>query len=85
MSELVGVPDDEIDLMTYKNAMRLFRYDPFRQITKDQATVGALRAQAVGVDLSLKSQGGLHAREEKGIVTAAQVARQLASAMTAAE
>ncbi|HIL80760.1 MAG TPA: amidohydrolase [Myxococcales bacterium] len=85
MSELVGVPDDEIDLMTYKNAMRLFRYDPFRHMTKDQAKVGALRAQAVGVDLSLKSQGGLHARNDNGIVTAAQVATQLASAMTTVE
>ena len=82
MSELGGVPDDEIDLMTYKNAMRLFRYNPFQHIPKDQATVGALRAQAVGVDLSLKSHGGLHARDGEGIVTAGQVARQLATAMT---
>ena len=85
MSELAGVPDDEIDLMTYKNAMRLFRYDPFQHIAKDQATVGAFRALAVDVDLTLKSQDGLHAREDKGIVTAAQVATQLASAMTAVE
>ena len=82
MSEFVGVPDDEINLITHENAIRLFRYDPFRLIPKDQATVGALRAQAVGVDLSLKSHGGLRPREGAGIVTAGQVAMQLATAMT---
>ena len=71
--------------MTYKNAMCLFRYNPFWYMAKNQATVGALRAQAVGVDPSLKSQGGLHARNDNGIVTAAQVATQLASSMTTLE
>jgi hypothetical protein len=47
---------------------------PVRYMAKNQATVGALRAQPVGVDPSLKSQGGLHARNDNGIVTAAQVA-----------
>jgi hypothetical protein len=27
--------------MTHENAMRLFRYNPFRHIPRDQATVGA--------------------------------------------
>lgn len=62
--------------------MRHFRYEPFRHISKEQTTVGALRAQATDVDLSLKSHGGLFPREGKGIVTAGQVAKQLATAMT---
>ena len=77
-----GVPDAEIHQMTHENAMRHFRYDPFRHIPKDKATVGELRAQAEGVDLSLKSHGGLRPSEGGGIVTAGQVAKQLASVMT---
>src|SRR4051812_11830408 len=38
---LAGVPDDEIDAMTHLNAMRLFNYDPFVSIPREQATVGA--------------------------------------------
>jgi hypothetical protein len=82
MEELVGVPDDEINLITHENAMRLFRYDPFLHIPKDKATVGSLRAQAVDVDLSLKSHGGLRPSDGQEIVTAGQVAMQLATAMT---
>lgn len=85
MDELVDVPDNEINQITHENAMRHFRYDPFSYIPKEQATVGALRAQAADVDLSLKSHGGLQPREGEGIVTAGQVAKQLATAMTTYE
>ena len=61
------------------------RYDPFRHVSKDQATVGALRAQAAGVDLSPRSHGGLPPNTGKGIVTAGQVARQLATTMMTPE
>ncbi len=82
MGELLGVPDDEINAITHENAMRLFRFDPFRHVPKDHATVGALRAQAVDVDLAVKSRGGSSPRDGEGIVTAGQVAKQLATAMT---
>ncbi len=85
MEEMQGVPDAEINQMTHENAMRHFRYDPFRHVPKEQATVGALRAQAVDVDLSLKSHGGLAPRDGEGIVTAGQVAKQLATTMTTFE
>jgi predicted TIM-barrel fold metal-dependent hydrolase len=52
---LEGVPDDEINKMTHENAMRHFRYDPFAHIPKEQASVGALRAQATDVDLGYRS------------------------------
>jgi hypothetical protein len=35
--------------------MRIFHYDPFAHIPRDQATVGALRARAVGHDVSQQS------------------------------
>jgi len=54
---LVGVPDNEIDKMTHLNAMRIFQFDPFAVRPRDQCTVGALRAEASGVDVSLKSAG----------------------------
>lgn len=55
MTSLTGVPDDEIDKITHLNAMRHFRYDPFAHIPREQATVSALRAQAVGWDIAVKS------------------------------
>jgi hypothetical protein len=48
--EQVGVPDDEIDLMTWKNACEFYRFDPFEHIAREDATVGALRALATDVD-----------------------------------
>jgi predicted TIM-barrel fold metal-dependent hydrolase len=48
--EEVGVPDDEIELMTWKNACDFYRFDPFEHTPREQATVGALRAQATDVD-----------------------------------
>jgi predicted TIM-barrel fold metal-dependent hydrolase len=57
MKSLAGVPDTEIDAMTHLNAMRLFSYDPFARIPREQATVGALRALATGVDTSPRPSG----------------------------
>jgi predicted TIM-barrel fold metal-dependent hydrolase len=57
LRSLEGVPDHEIDAMTHLNAMRLFHYDPFSRIPREQATVGALRALATGVDTSPKPSG----------------------------
>jgi predicted TIM-barrel fold metal-dependent hydrolase len=85
MSDLEGVPDAEIDQITHANAMRHFRYDPFRHVPKPQATVAALRARATGVDLSLKSHGGLKPNHDGGIVTTGQVVKQLASILMTAE
>jgi predicted TIM-barrel fold metal-dependent hydrolase len=50
MKSLDGVPDDEIDLMTHRNAMRVFQYDPFSVVPRGECTVGALRSRAVDVD-----------------------------------
>jgi predicted TIM-barrel fold metal-dependent hydrolase len=52
---LEGVPRDEVDKITHLNAMRIFSFDPFAHIARDQATVGALRARATDVDLSFRS------------------------------
>ena len=49
------VPDDEINKMTYENAMRWYHWDPFTHISKEQATVGALRKAAEGHDVSIQA------------------------------
>jgi predicted TIM-barrel fold metal-dependent hydrolase len=47
--------DDEINRMTYENALGFFRYDPFAHRPKEKCTVGALRAEAIGVDVEPKA------------------------------
>jgi len=50
--ELVAaaVTDEEIHKITWENSVRFFGWDPFVQVPKEQATVGALRALATDVD-----------------------------------
>ena len=50
-----GVPDDELNKITYENAMRWFNFDPFAHRPKEQCTVGALRAEAGDHDVSIKA------------------------------
>ncbi len=49
------VSDDEINKMTFENAMRWYNWDPFTHITREQATVGALRKAAEGHDVSIQA------------------------------
>ena len=55
MKSLSNVPDDEVDKITHLNAIRHFSYDPFAHIPRNEATVSALRANATGWDVSIKS------------------------------
>ncbi|MFZ0905461.1 MAG: amidohydrolase family protein [Mycobacterium sp.] len=50
-----NVPDDEINKMSYQNAMRWYSFDPFSHITPAQAKVGALRKAAEGHDVSIRA------------------------------
>ena len=54
MKYLQDVPDEEINKMTYENAMRIFSYDPFAHRAAEKCTVEALRREAGDVDTSLK-------------------------------
>jgi predicted TIM-barrel fold metal-dependent hydrolase len=66
MSEMRGadVPDDEINMITYENSCRFFRWDPFAGVAKERATVGALKALATDVDLTVRSRYEFKARYE---------------------
>ncbi|MET7770122.1 amidohydrolase family protein [Nocardia sp. NPDC005366] len=50
--EHAGADDSDINKITWENACRHFNWDPFAQIPREQATVGALRAKATDVDIS---------------------------------
>jgi hypothetical protein len=57
-AELVnaGCADDEIHKITWENSCRFFGWDPFLHISRDDATVGALRATATDVDTIVRSR-----------------------------
>jgi predicted TIM-barrel fold metal-dependent hydrolase len=74
---LAGVPDDEVAKITHGNAMRIFQYDPFRHIDRADATVGALRARAADVDLTMRSNG--RGKQHDEIVTAMTLASRIPS------
>lgn len=54
---LDGVPEDEINKITHLNAMKCYDFDPFSIRSRDECTVGALRAEAADVDIKVKSMG----------------------------
>jgi predicted TIM-barrel fold metal-dependent hydrolase len=54
---LTDLTDDEIDKMTHRNAIDFFDYDPFSVRPRERCTVGALRAEAEGHDVSVQSKG----------------------------
>jgi predicted TIM-barrel fold metal-dependent hydrolase len=51
-----AVPDDHVRKITHENAMRWYSFDPFAHVPKADATVGALRRQAAGHDVSIQSR-----------------------------
>ena len=67
-----GVPDDEINKMSFENACRWYSYDPFQHRSREQSTVGALRAEAAGHDVSVQSMD--KGRFERKVLTAAEMA-----------
>lgn len=52
--------DQQIDKVTHLNAMRFFRFDPFKHYKRQDLNVGALRAKAAAdkIDVTLNSFGG---------------------------
>jgi predicted TIM-barrel fold metal-dependent hydrolase len=57
-AELVeaGCSDAEMHKILWENTCRFFDWDPFRHISRDDATVGALRAQSPDVDTTIRSR-----------------------------
>jgi len=78
------VPDDDIHKITWQNVTRHFQYDPFKHIPKEQCTVGALRARAKDVDLTLRVGGGGKQPSDyaKGYATIGDIMQQMAHALS---
>ncbi len=76
--------DEEIDKLTYKNAMKWFNYDPFKHLPREQCTVGALREKGKHVDTALVSHGrGLAPSDyAKGYATIEDIVKQMGQALT---
>ena len=65
VAEKYNVPDADLIKITHENAMRWYRFDPFANRAKDECTVGALRAEVKGHDVSIRSMDqGRHAGVE---------------------
>jgi predicted TIM-barrel fold metal-dependent hydrolase len=74
-----GVAQDEIAKITHENALRLFSFDLFTHIPREQATVGALRARAADVDLGYRSSARLK-KEGTDTVTVLDLASKIGPA-----
>jgi predicted TIM-barrel fold metal-dependent hydrolase len=61
------VTDDEINKITFANSCRFFEFDPFKHISRERATVGALRELATDVDVSTVSKSEYRARYESAL------------------
>ena len=57
MAERYGVSDEEIEAITHRNAMDLYQFDPFPLRSRERCTVGALRSEVAGHDVSIRSFG----------------------------
>jgi predicted TIM-barrel fold metal-dependent hydrolase len=53
MAAQYAVPDADLGRITHENAMRWYRFDPFAHRSREQCTVGALRAEVAGHDVSV--------------------------------
>jgi predicted TIM-barrel fold metal-dependent hydrolase len=59
------VPRADLDKITHENAMRWYRFDPYAHRAREASTVGALRAEVAGHDVSIRSMDqGRHAGRE---------------------
>ncbi len=55
--EPANLDDATINKISHENAMRIFQYDPFSVIPREECTVGALRAKAGDWDVSIQARG----------------------------
>jgi predicted TIM-barrel fold metal-dependent hydrolase len=68
-----GVADADVNKITYENAMRWYQFDAFAQRDKSECTVGALRAEVAGHDVSVRSMDA--GRRERSSLSLGDLAR----------
>jgi predicted TIM-barrel fold metal-dependent hydrolase len=74
--------DTQIDKVTHRNAMRFFNFDPFKHHSREELSVGALKAKAKAdkIDTTPRSFGGarpLEAGEQPRVVTSGDIVRMM--------
>ncbi|MET1001002.1 MAG: amidohydrolase family protein [Acidimicrobiia bacterium] len=75
VAEKYNVPDADLNKITYENAMRWYRFDPFQHRPKEQCTVGALRAEVAGHDVEIRPMDkGRYANARR--ITLGEMAKQ---------
>jgi hypothetical protein len=75
MAARYAVPDADLNKITFENAMKWYRFDPFRQRAREQCTVSALRAEVAGHDTSVRSYDkGRHGEGHMSLQELAKVA-----------
>jgi len=57
MKQMDGVGRGDIDRMSHLNAIKHFSFDPFSVRPREECTVGALRRQAAGHDVTIRPHG----------------------------
>ena len=57
LKQMDGVSREDIDRVSHLNAIRHFSFDPFSVRPREECTVGALRRQAAGHDVSIRPRG----------------------------
>jgi hypothetical protein len=63
-----GVPDDEIEAMAWRNALEWYSWEPFAVRPTERCTVRALRAEAAGHDVSVRTfDTGRYERTHHGV------------------
>jgi predicted TIM-barrel fold metal-dependent hydrolase len=62
--DAAGLSDATIEKITWENASRFFRFDPFKHFTREQGCVGGLRAKATDVDTSVTTRAEYRRRYE---------------------
>ena len=81
---LEAKPDDEIDAITHRNALRLYRFDGLAKAGgREKCTVGSLRELGAGVDTREVSLGGIAPRGHGAgrVVTSADILGTMGAAM----
>ena len=62
-----SLSDADVHRITWENACRFFRFDPFEHMSREEASVGALRSRADNVDTSTTSRAEYKRRYQEAV------------------
>jgi hypothetical protein len=76
--------DEEIDKVTWRNACHWYRFDPFEHRSRQDCTVGTLRARAADVDTSPRQYGHVDHRGAEHVLARGNATQFLTNAQVLA-